>query len=69
MPKKKQPEPEYKSPEYMKALGRRRWKKTTKAERSARMAELARRSHKKNNPNASRDGYHGGRQPKAQAAD
>jgi hypothetical protein len=53
----------YKSAEYMRELGRRRWKKTTKAARKAYASKIAKKSHRKNNPDANRDGYNGGRRP------
>lgn len=47
----------------MKLLGQRRWKKTTKADRKKHFSRIAKLSHKKNNPDANRDGYNGGRRP------
>lgn len=63
MAKPKTEGPAYKSPEYMRELGRRRWKKTTKAARKQYASKIAKRSHVVNNSDAKRDGYHGGRRP------
>jgi hypothetical protein len=61
--KKKSTGPAYKSPEYMRELGRRRWKKVPKEERAQHFSEIAKLSHRVNNPEANRDGYNGGRRP------
>jgi len=60
---KKKSGPAYKSPEYMRLLGQRRWKKTTKAARKEYASNIAKLSHPVNNVDANRDGYHGGRRP------
>jgi len=61
--KKKKSGPAYKSPEYMRELGRRRWKGVKKADRKEYASTIAKKSHKANNPDANRDGYNGGRRP------
>jgi hypothetical protein len=53
--------PAYKSPEYMRELGRRRWKKVKKEDRSKHFSAIAKKSHRVNNPEAKRVGYNGGR--------
>lgn len=50
--------PAYKSPEYMRQLGRRGGRAAAK---KGVLSENAALSHLKNNPEAKRDGYHGGR--------
>jgi hypothetical protein len=55
--------PAYKSTEYMRELGRRRWQNVPKKKKTAMLSKAAKMSHKVNNPSANRDGYNGGRRP------
>lgn len=58
--RKKKTGPVYRSPEYMAQLGRRGGKAAAK---NGVLSENAALSHKKNNPQAKRRGYNGGRRP------
>lgn len=55
--------PTYKSTDYMRELGRRRWMNVSKKKKTALLSRAAKMSHRKNNPDANRDGYNGGRRP------
>jgi hypothetical protein len=57
MAKKKTSGPAYKSPEFMRELGRRRWKNVPPEERSEHFSRIAKLSHPVNNPEAKRDTY------------
>jgi hypothetical protein len=55
--------PAYKSPEYMRLLGQRRWANVSQKKKKALLSRAAKMSHRVNNPEANRNGYNGGRRP------
>jgi len=52
-----------KSSDHMRELGRRRWANVSQKKKKVLLSRAAKMSHKINNPDANRDGYHGGRLP------